>query len=155
MGAISVPVFRLFVIGLAVWVGPGIFQMIEHNAAWYADPVGWVRGDTVREGVINPWPITTAFFLLLTLASLAAVWRWPVAARRPALVALGISALMLVATFAFFVPELILMFDRTETLSDDQIIAHSRTWVTANAARIALMLTAFWLALTALGRRGA
>ena len=149
MAAARIILFRTFIIALAVWVGAGVFSSINEHFAWYSDPVSWVRNAKPRAGTINPWPILTAIVALLTLVSLAvfAFGRGP--GRREALFALGATVLVLAATALYFVPRLILIFGKTDSFSDPQIISLSRAWVVWNLARIVYILGVLYYALAA------
>ena len=149
MNAARIILFRTFIIALAVWVGAGIFSSINDSFAWYSDPVGWVRNAKPRAGTVNPWPILTAIVALLTLVSLAFFAFGGGPGRREALVALGATVLVLAATGLYFVPRLILIFARTDSLSDPQIIAASRAWILWNWVRIVYVLGVLYYALAA------
>jgi hypothetical protein len=73
------------------------------------------------------------------------------AGRREAVAAVGGTALILVATLAWFVPELGRMFGDPPTTGDD-LVAHSTTWIALNAVRIAALVGLFYFALLGLGR---
>ena len=149
MSAARTILFRTFIIALAVWVGAGIFSSISDNLAWYSDPVGWVQKAKPRAGAINPWPILTAIVALLTLVSLAFFAFGAGPGRREALFALVATVLVLAATGLYFVPRLILIFFKTDLLTDAQIIAASRAWILWNWVRIVYVLGVLYYALAA------
>lgn len=144
---------RLFVIALAIWLGGGLFQVIEGHLAWYSDPVAWIRGGVAQAGAMNPWPITTAFVGVTTLVTLGlfALYRGP--GWREVLAASGITLVILFATGIYFVPTLI-MLSGHELLSNAQIIDASRMWIGLNVVRMVVLLAVMHVALVAVGRLG-
>ena len=145
-------IFRIFILVLALWTGAGVFYFINGNVAWYSQPVAWVRAAHPQPGSINPWPIMTALVALATLLSLAvfAFSRGP--GRREALIILSVTVVILIATGVYFVPRLILIFERTATLTDAQLIDLSRAWVRWNVLRIVVLIGLLYYGLVALGR---
>lgn len=146
--------FRIFVLALAIWLGAGLFSAINTNPAWYADPAQWVRGTSVRPGTINPWPILTVLASLSTLIATAMFARYRGPGRSEVLVSLGGTLLILIVTFIYFVPRLMLLFGQTEGLSDAQIISYSRQWVVLNCLRLIMLTALLYAALSALSRMG-
>ena len=145
---------RVFALLLGIWTGAGIHDSLSNHFAWHADPVAFAARP-VLAGMVNPWPFTTMALLLATIVAGVVAWRYRGAGRREALVALGGTALIIVATLAWFVPQLGLMFGQDGSLTDAELIAHSRTWITLNAVRQLLLVILCWYVLLALGRIGA
>ena len=152
---LQVSLFIFFVVALAVWVGGGVFLAIATHAHWYSQPVEYIRSASASAtaGEVNPWPITTAIIALATLSGLVAFARYRGPGRREALGSMTVVLVVLVATFAYFVPTL-LKFAKPEILSDAQIVSMSRTWVVANLVRIASLLGVLILSQVALLRFG-
>jgi hypothetical protein len=153
MGGFGLNAFRVFVLLLGIWTGAGIHDSISNHFAWHADPVAFAARP-ILAGMINPWPFTTMALMLATIAGGVATWRYRGVGRRDALVALGGAALIIIATLAWFVPQLGLMFASNSGLTEAEFIAHSRMWITLNAVRQLLLVVLFWYALLALGRIG-
>ena len=148
MSGIRLWLFRFFALVLALWTGAGLHESIGGHLGWWTHPVDWVA-HPARVGEISAWPITT---LILILGTLAAAWslrgyRGP--GRKEGLVAVAGSALVLVATLAFFVPQLGVMAD--PTLAPDALVAASHRWIVLNAIRLLVLLVLGWYALMALG----
>lgn len=131
--------YIVFIVALAVWVGGGVFDSISSHPAWYADPVKYTRAYAPPEGTVNPWPFTTAFLALSTLAALGAFARYRGAGRREVLLVLGVTFLILVVTALYFVPTLIKLADH-QALTDAQITSMSRMWMRLNGVRILVLL---------------
>ena len=145
-------IFRLFVLALAIWTGGGVFQTLTDHSGWHADPVGWVRGYSVRSGSANPWPLTTAIAGLTTLATLGAFARYRGPGRRTVWISTAGALLVLLATGLYFVPRLGTIFGQTATLTDAQIIAYSNQWILLNAIRLVVLLALLYTALVGLGQ---
>jgi hypothetical protein len=147
-------IYIIFLIALSIWFGGGVFDSVSGHFAWYADPVTYVRGSAVGpEGMVNPWPFTTAFLALATLASIAAFAFARHPGRRAVLIANSCVVLALIATGVYFVPVLIKLGDPTQ-LTDPEIISYSQTWIRLNLVRLVFLLLVFAYALVALMRLG-
>lgn len=142
-------VYLLFITTLAIWLGGGVFDSLRTNLFWYLHPVASVRTVTEPEGQFNPWPLTTALLALTTLAGLSLFARYQGPGRRTVLGVLISTFLILLVTGLYFVPTLIKLAQPTQ-LSDAQIIGMSRTWVSLNLIRMALLLGIFFYALLGL-----
>jgi hypothetical protein len=153
MGASGRAAYRIFVFLLGIWTGAGIHDSLTNHFAWYADPAAYANRPTLP-GMFSPWPFTTLLLLIATVAAGFAVRRYRGAGRREALTAIGGTAFILVATLAWFVPELGRMFGDPPMTGAD-LIGHSRTWIALNAVRIVILIVLFYLALVAVGRIGA
>ena len=146
-----VAVFIAFLVALGIWFGSGVFDSISNHPSWYADPVRFTRGYTVPEGIVNPWPLTTALLALFTLAVLATFATYRGAGRREVLTAgLGVLAI-LVATGIYFVPTLMTLAEPA-ALSDPQIRSMSLLWIRMNVIRILLCIGLFTYGLVGLMR---
>ncbi len=146
-------IYIIFLIALSIWFGGGVFDSVSGHFAWYADPVSYVRGSVVPEGMVNPWPFTTAFLALATLVSIAAFAFARHPGRRAVLVANSCVVLALIATGVYFVPVLIKLGDPAQ-LTDPEIISYSQTWIRLNLVRLVFLLVVFAYALVALMRLG-
>jgi len=151
MGAFGRNAFRVYVLLLGIWTGSGIHDTASTHFAWWADPVVWYARPAWA-GMVNPWPFSTMLLLLATLVAGVVAWRYRGPGRKPALISLAGTALILVATLAWFVPQLGLM--GSGRLDEAALVAHGRTWIVLNAARLVLLLALLWSALLALGRIG-
>ena len=149
MGAVGRTVFILFVLLLGIWTGSGFHDTVATNSGWYADPVAYANHPPLPEA-INPWPISTMLLLLATLAAAVALWRHRGPGRREGLIAVAGTALVLVATLAWFVPKLGVMAGGT--LSDAELVSLARIWISLNVARLLLLIGLFYYALLALTR---
>ncbi len=153
MGKVRITIYRVFLLILAVWVGGGVFDSIASHPAWMTDPVGWVRGASIQAGSTNPWPSTTVLMMLATVAGLIAFWRGGPAGGREARIILAILAVVLVATMAWFVPTLGVLFGPgAADLSDERIISLSRLWTGLNLVRIVILVGVLYYGLIILGR---
>jgi Domain of unknown function (DUF1772) len=140
-----------FIVALAVWTGGGVFETISSHPAWYADPVAYTRTHAAPEGTVNPWPSTTAFLALSTLAALGAFVRYREAGRREVLLVLGATFLILVVTALYFVPTLFKLADH-KALTDAQITSMSLLWMRLNMVRIVVLLALLTCSLVGLIR---
>ena len=147
--------FRVFIITLALWTGAGVYTSIAEHVGWYSDPVGWVRNSKPQAGAVNPWPLMTAALGLVTLITLLGMFAYRGDGRRTAFATLAGTIVVLAATGLYFVPQLMLIFSRTESLNDAQLIAASRAWVIWNAVRIVFLLGLLYYGLVALSRMAA
>lgn len=143
--------FRVYVVLLGIWTGSGVHDSASTHFAWWADPVAW-SARPAWEGMINPWPFSTMALLLATLVAGVVAFRYRGPGRKAALFSLGGTALILVATLGWFVPQLGLM--ASGELDAAGLISHGRTWIALNAVRLLLLVVLFWSALLALGRFG-
>lgn len=143
--------FRVYVILLGIWTGSGVHDSASNHFAWWADPVAW-NARPMWEGLVNPWPFSTILLLLATIVAGVVAFRYRGAGRKAALFSLAGTALILIATLAWFVPQLGLM--ASGQLDEAGLISHGRTWIVLNAVRLVLLVAVFWSALLALGRFG-
>ena len=150
MTAFGLGAYRLFVLLLGIWTGAGIHDSLTNHFAWHSDPVAYANRPTLP-GMFSPWPFTTMLLLIATVAAGIVLWRYRGSGRREALAAVGGTAIILVATLAWFVPELGRMFG-DPPMTGEELIAHSRTWIALNAVRIVALVAFFYCALVALGR---
>lgn len=150
MGAFGRTAYRLFVLMLGIWTGAGIHDSLTNHFAWHADPVAYANRPTLP-GMFSPWPFSTLLLLIATLVAGVVLWRFRGAGRREAVAAVAGTALILVVTLAWFVPELGRMFGDPPMTGAD-LVAHSRTWIALNAVRIVALVALFYCALVALGR---
>ena len=152
MDAARLVAFRIWILAVALWAGAGVYFAINTHWAWYSDPVAWVANTHPAPGSINPWPAMTAVVVLATLVLLGFFASGRVPGRRGALILGGGTVVILVATVAYFVPQLVLIFQRATSLTEAQSIAASRAWVCWNLVRIFTLLGLLYYALTLLPR---
>lgn len=133
-GKTRISIYLAFLVAAAVWFGGGVFYSLSSHPAWYADPAAYIRGYVVTRGTVNPWPFTTAFMALCTLAALAAYATYRGPGRREVLVVVVGVFLILVATGVYFVPTLMRLAGHA-ALTDAQIVSMSRTWMQLNVIR--------------------
>ena len=150
MGAFGRTAYRLFVFMLGIWTGAGIHDSLTNHFAWHADPAAYANRPMLP-GMFSPWPFTTLLLLIATIVAGIVVRRYRGAGRREALAAIAGTALILVATLAWFVPELGRMFG-DPPMTGAELIAHSRTWIALNAVRIVALVILFYYGLLALSR---
>ena len=150
MSGFGLNAYRIFVLLLGIWTGSGIHDSVANHFAWHADPLAYAARPRF-EGIINPWPFSTMLLLLATAVAGGVMWRYRGAGRREALIAIVGTALILVATVAWFVPELGRMFG-DPPMTGVELISHSRTWISLNAVRIILLIGLFYYGLVSLGR---
>jgi len=143
MDVLQQGVLWLFVVFLGVAFGAGVYESRIQVPQWRNSPPGqWA--DTGRRF----WAfVTTGPLTLLTVASLALVWGADGAARDWWLVAIVLTVVERIATFAYFIPTMV----RLQTAGPGvQIQRTLGSWATANYLRHALNLTAWLCALQAL-----
>ncbi len=146
--------FQTFIVSLGIWTGAGVHDTLTNHFGWWADPVAHVRGRVPMPGLVNPWPFTTAMLGLLTLIGLASFARYKGEAKRALMIIYGGMFLVLLATGLYFVPQLGLFGPET-TLSDADIIRHSKDWIRYNAVRLVVLTALFYYALSTLARMAA
>lgn len=152
MGSFGLNAFRVYAILLGIWTGSGVHDTLSTHFAWQADPVAWEARPS-WPGLVNPWPFSTMALLVATLVAAVVVWRYRGDGRRQAAISVAGCGVILVATLAWFVPELGLM--ASGKLADAELVSHAHTWIAANAVRLVALGGLLWLALVALGRFGA
>ena len=150
MGAFGRSAYRIFVLLLGIWTGSGIYDSLSNHFAWHADPAAYANRPTLP-GMFSPWPFSTLLLLIATIVAAIVLWRYRGAGRREALAVIGGTALILVATLAWFVPELGRMFG-DPPMTGAELVSHSRAWIALNAVRIVALVILFYYALVALGR---
>jgi hypothetical protein len=143
-------VFQAFIVILGIWTGAGIHDTLMNHFAWWADPLGYVRGRVPAPGIVNPWPFTTGILALLTLTALAFFARYRGEARRAVMGVLVSAVVVLAVTGAYFVPQLGVMAD--PTITDADLLRYSKDWIRYNAARICFLVGLFYFALSTLAR---
>jgi hypothetical protein len=147
-------VFQAFIVSLGIWTGAGVHDTLMNHFAWWGDPVAYVRTRVFTPGLVNPWPFTTAILALLTLTGLASFARYKGEAKRALMIIFGGMFVVLLATGIYFVPQLGL-FGPDTTLTDADIIRHSKDWIRYNAVRLVVLIALFYYALSTLARMSA
>ncbi|SRR5690606_30296679 len=143
MDVLQQVVLWLFVVFLGVAFGAGVYESRIQVPQWRTSPPGqWA--DTGRRF----WAfVTTGPLTLLTLASLGLVWGAGGAARDWWLLAISLTVVERIATFAYFIPTMVRLQAAGAGAQVQQTLG---SWATANYVRHALNLAAWLCALQAL-----
>lgn len=143
--------FRLFLMGLGVWLGAGVYDALYGHLAWWTEPVRWVRFASMPEGARDPWPYITYALAALTLIS----WVFFAFRRRGgllAVIALSAASAVVAASLFYFTPALDAIASGADRLSEAEIAAQSRLWIELNLGRLAIAAIALYLGMTATQR---
>lgn len=143
--------FRLFLIGLGIWLGAGVFDALYGHLAWWNEPVRWIRFAAMPDGARDPWPYITYGLAGLTLLS----WVFFAFRRRGgalALSALVVATLVVAASLFYFTPSLEAIISGADRLSEDEIAAQSRLWIELNLARLGVAAVGLYLGMMATQR---
>lgn len=143
--------FRLFLIGLGVWLGAGVFDALYSHFGWWNEPVRWIRFATMPEGARDPWPYITYALAGLTLVS----WAFFAFRRRGgplAMAALIVSTLLVAVSLVYFTPSLNAIMSGADRLSEEDIAAQSHLWIELNLARLGVAAIALYLGMMATQR---
>jgi hypothetical protein len=150
-------VLWLFVVFSGIAVGAGLYEMRVNVPKWFTIEKTAIRvnADVIRSDDSGRrfWAlVTTVPLTLLTLAGCVLAWPPDTIRRQWWLAALGLMLIERIATFGFFIPQLL------KLLADDPTAQRSgrvaRTWVQLNYARAALAFAAWIAALRALSSLG-
>ena len=136
--------FRLFLIGMGIWLGAGVFEALFGHMAWWNDPVRWIRFATMPEGARDPWPYLTGGLGVLTLIS----WAFFAFRRRGGplvMIALGVATLLVAASYFYFTPSFAAIVNGADRLSEADIAAQSHLWIELNLGRLGVALIALYL----------
>src|ERR671912_598467 len=143
----------LFVINLGIALGAGLYEHTIVVPEWiglgpdglpYWDAEAARSADTGRRFWVY---VTTVPLTLLTLANLAAAWRFKKPARRPWLGAAVAALADRAITFGYFIPTMIGLMAASDSAES---VATAQTWYMLNYGRHLLVLGAWLAALRAL-----
>ena len=145
----------LFVIALGIELGGGLYETLVVMPLWSAAPPDSVTA-YYQHNVANPqftlnaggrfWMFFTPLVGLTAIAALLSGLKTPAEHRRWRIVGTVLALIVVVATFAWFVPNIIkLMSKDVLTMSADEIASVTNWWVRLNWVR-AVLYAAGWLA---------
>jgi hypothetical protein len=138
----------LLVIAIGIEIGAGIYEARVLVPLWSSSPPESLIAYQSQSMPPDPgrkfWIFATPLVGLLSLANLFPAWRSTGARRRWWLLGAGLSLLVVIATFAYFVPTLIKL-QRAAVLPGDEVIALITWWVRLNWLR-AVVFFIGWLA---------
>lgn len=143
--------YKLYIFLLAIWMGGNVLTSLNLSQGWYDDPVGFI--DHVASypppGIIDSTYNLTGFLSVITLLGLFIFIIYHGPGRRPALISLSGILLILIVTYAYFIPVHAKLFDESQTFND-QIISMSRTWIISDYLRTFFTVILFFISLAAL-----
>lgn len=142
----------LLVLMLGIEIGAGIFETRVLVPLWSSSPPDSIltydtqtlRPDTGR----HFWIYATPFLGLVSFANLFPAWQNSGARRRWWLFGAGLTLLVVISTFAYFVPALG-KIHRANEFPADEIISTTLWWVRLNYLRVAALILAWLSALRA------
>ncbi len=141
----------LFVFALGIDLGAGLYE--THNIApiWRSALVDHAP-DAVTYLSVAPdpgprfWVFLTPSVAVLALVALLTGLHTPAPHRHWRLLATGLELLVVTSTFAYFVPNVIVLLGpRHAALPPDVLAAKAQQWITLNWVRV-MVTTAAWLA---------
>jgi hypothetical protein len=150
----------LYLLLFSVQLGAGLYETLVVVPVWSASPPQSVWGwNALREA--NPelaidsgrrfWIFVTPAVGLLSVAALLTGWQTGPEHRAWLLAATLTSFVMVLITFAYFVPTLIgLMKSRPDDDAAARVASKARLWATLNWVRVAVLIAAWLCALRAL-----
>ncbi len=153
-------VLFLFVVFLGIEIGAGLYETLVVMPVWSQSPPGSVLA-YFHHNVANPqfvlnqggrfWLFFTPALCLLSIATLLSGLKTRSEHRKWRIPAAAVALIVTVATFAWFVPNIItLMGEEVTKLSGAQITSVTNWWVRLNWIRAALYIAAWLAALRAL-----
>ncbi len=145
----------LFVIVLGITLGGGLYETLVVMPVWSAAPPDSVIA-YYQHNVDNPrfildqggrfWIFLTPLLGLLAIVTLLSGLRTPPEHRKWRIIGTTLTLIVIVFTFAWFVPNIIkLMSKSVTTMSPDEITGLTNWWVRLNWLR-AIVYFAGWLA---------
>jgi len=144
----------LFVIVLGIEIGAGLYETLVVVPLWSASPpdsvVAYYQHNTSNPQLaLNPggrfWMVNTPLVGLLAVAALLSGLKTRPEHRRWRIVATRAAIIVVAATFAWFVPNIMILNEGGRGLSADQIASLSNWWVRLNWVRVVVYSTG-WLA---------
>ena len=158
----SIPqiILWLFVMCLGLEIGAGLYEALVVVPLWSAAPPASVLGyfhHNVNDlkFALNPggnfWLIFTPLTGLLAIAALLSGLKTAPQHRKWRIVGTVLAIIVVAATFAWFVPTLILLMgEDVVKLLDASVTSKTNWWVRLNWVRVVVYLTAWFAALRAL-----
>lgn len=153
-------VLWLFVVMLGIENGAALYEMSVITPLWGGSPPDSVTA-FYYHNTVNPqqtlnaggrfWIFATPFLGLLSIATLLTGRNTSSAHRKWRIAGAGLVFFLIVVTFAWFVPNILLLQSREVLTMDPERVANlANWWVTLNYGRAILGLIAFFLTLRAL-----
>jgi hypothetical protein len=143
----------LFALVLGVEAGAGLFEAVVVVPLW-SESLDAARHWAASAPLVPEggrfFGVASPLLSLITIAVLLTSRRLEPAARRPALAAAAIVFVLIVATFAYYLPGQSAMKAPSETFTDSNFSSQAQLWVRLNWVRQLVGLVAFWLSLRAL-----
>ena len=144
----------LFVIVLGIEIGAGLYETLVVVPLWSAAPpdsvVAYHQHNTSNPQLsLDPggrfWMVNTPLLGLLAVAALLSGLKTRPDHRRWRIVATGAAIVVVAATFAWFVPNIMILNEGGRGLSAGEIADVSNLWVRLNWVRV-FVYSAGWLA---------
>lgn len=150
----------VFVMTLGIAIGGGVYEALVLVPIWAGAPPDSVLAYH-QHALNNPafvtnqggrfWIFVTPLLGVLSIATLVSGTKTNSTHRRWRITAAALALLVVVVTFAWFVPTvLLLMSDEVTTLSKDRISTLTNWWVGLNWVRAAIYIVAWIMGLRAL-----
>ena len=150
----------LFVINLGIAIGGGLYEALVLVPIWAGAPPDSVLAFHQHQ-IDYPafvthqgrrfWIVVTPLVGVLSIATIISGLKANGSHRRWRIIGAGMSLVVVVVTFAWFVPTvLLLMSDEVTTLGKDRIASLANWWVALNWARAAIYIAAWIMGLRAL-----
>lgn len=149
----------LFVIVLGIELGAGLYETLVVVPLWAANApdsvIAWYQHNAAEPQLaVTPgprfWMVNTPLLGLLSLAALLTGFRTIPEHRKWRMVGSGLALLLVIATFAWFVPNIIrLGSSEVLTMNRDELAALANAWVSWNWVRVAAGSLAWLFALRA------
>ncbi|MEO6655833.1 MAG: DUF1772 domain-containing protein [Pyrinomonadaceae bacterium] len=158
--SLSTVFFWLFIVFLSISVGAGFYEHTLVNSLWTSDPptsvLGWYQHNAADpQFALSPgrfWMIVSPLTVLFTLLAFVTAFLEKGKARNWRLVATGLTLVVMVCTFFWFVPNLRMLTGRgVLEMAPDSIASLTNMWATLNIGRIAVSSAAWLIGLRALG----
>lgn len=129
----------------AIWLGSAFHDSFYSNYAWYMDPITHIDFTTTHmvPGALNPWPFSTMAVLIFTIISFFLFRKYNGPGKREVSISILGTFILLVITFAYFVPTLGKIFGEKGIYDNESLIAMSRMWVTLNVIRFFILVYLF------------
>ena len=145
----------LFVISLGIELGAGLYETLVVMPLWQTAPPDSVL-DYYRHNAANPqftlnaggrfWMVATPLVGLTSIAAFVTGFRSRPEQRKWLIIGTVLAFLVVVSTFAWFVPNIIKLHSQSVlSMSAEEITSLANLWVRLNIARIVVYSTA-WLA---------
>jgi hypothetical protein len=134
-----------YLVILAIWLGSAFHDSFYSNYTWYMDPITHIDFTTTHivPGSLNPWPFSTMAVLIITIISFFLFRKYNGPGKREVNTSILGTFILLVITFAYFVPTLGKIFGEKGIYDAESLISMSRTWVILNVIRFIILLYLF------------